>query len=205
MNLVALSQSRLSQALIGAILASAWLFFAILHIQAFNATGMFSYLIFCATESLIALLYLLRSNPVSVSSDPGDWAVAVAGTFSPFLFLPSPSGVWPQATVLIVAGALLQLGGMCSLNRSLGLVPALRVLKTGGLYRVVRHPLYSSYLLTFTGYLLVNSSLRNLLVYIGSIVLLAIRIQREEAHLSLDSDYRAYMSRVKFRLVPFVF
>ena len=31
------------------------------------------------------------------------------------------------------------------------------------------------------------------------------RIQREESHLVLDSDYRAYMARVKFRVLPYVF
>jgi len=94
---------------------------------------------------------------------------------------------------------------MISLNRSLGMVPALRKLKTGGMYRLVRHPLYLSYFVTFSGYLLANSSLRNLLVYLFTMALLVVRINREEAHLSADSDYRAYMSRVKFRVLPYVF
>lgn len=205
MNLATLCQSRLSQVLIGAIMACAWLYFAIIHVRAFNSSGHWTYLIFCAAETLTALLFLVRSNPVSVSSDPRDWSLAVAGTFVPFLFLPSGTVLLPQASILIVVGALGHLTGMLSLNRSFGLVPALRVVKTRGLYRFVRHPLYASYLLTFSGYLLTNWSLRNLAVFTVSMLLLALRIQREERHLALDSDYRAYMARVKFRVLPFVF
>ena len=205
MNLITHSQSRLAQGVIGGIMACAWIFFAVVHVVAFNRTSNWSYVVFCATESLTALLFLVRSPPVSVSPDPRDWVLAFAATFFPFLFLPSDAALLPHATLLIGLGALIQLSGMLSLNRSIGMVPALRVLKTGGMYRVVRHPLYASYLVTFSGYLLTNSSLRNLLVYLLSMALLAVRIQREEFHLTLDSDYRAYMARVKFRVLPYVF
>jgi protein-S-isoprenylcysteine O-methyltransferase Ste14 len=205
MNLATLSRSRLSQALIGAIMACAWIYFAVLHVRAYDASGNWSYLVFCITETLTAGLFLVRSAPVSVSADPRDWALAFLATFVPLLFLPSASALLPQAAMLVVAGAIVQLGGMLSLNRSIGMVPAKRVIKTGGIYRIVRHPLYASYLLTFSGYLLSNWSLRNLMVYLLSMALLAVRIQREESHLALDSDYRAYMGRVKFRVLPFVF
>jgi protein-S-isoprenylcysteine O-methyltransferase Ste14 len=205
MNIATLFSSRPSQLLIGAIMACAWVWFAVLHVNAFDQSRNWSYLIFCVTESIAAVLFLVRSNPVTVSPDVRDWMLALTATVFPFLFLPSAQGILPAASWIIIAGALLQLSGMLSLNRSIGMVPALRKLKTGGMYRFVRHPLYSSYLVTFSGYVLANSSLRNLLVYVVTMLLLVIRIQREEAHLSQDSDYRAYMSRVKFRVVPFVF
>lgn len=205
MNLAALSKSRLSQALIGAIMACFWIYFAVIHVLAFNSTGNWTYLIFCVSESITALMFVVRSDPVSVSNDPHDWLLAVAGTTLPFLFLPSANSVLPQAALLIVIGAVGHLWGMLSLNRSFGLVPALRKVKTHGMYRVVRHPLYASYLLTFYGYLLTNWSLRNLAVALASTLLLAARIQREERHLAQDSDYRVYMSQVKFRVMPFVF
>lgn len=205
MNLASLFSSRLSQLLIGALMATAWILFAVLHVRAFNGSGNWSYLVFCVTESVTALFFLVRTIPVTVSSNPVDWTLAFAGTFMSFLFAPSASGVLPQGAVLIGIGALLQLAGMLSLNRSIGMVPARRVVKTGGLYRLVRHPLYASYLVTFSGYLLANSSVRNLLVLVGTMALLALRIEREERHLALDSGYREYMSRVKFRVLPFVF
>lgn len=205
MNLAALSQSRLSQVLIGAIMACFWLYFALVHVQAYNSKGDISYLVFCITESLTALLFVARSNPVSVSTSTHDWSLAVAGTFMPFLFLPSGSNLLPPAGALIFIGALGHLWGMLSLNRSFGLVPALRKVKTHGMYRLVRHPLYASYLITFCAYLLTNWSLRNLAVAVTAALLLAARIQREERHLAQDSEYRDYMARVKFRVLPFVF
>ena len=205
MNLATHSQSRLAHAVIGAVMACAWIYFAVVHVLAFDSTGNWSYLAFCATESLTASLFLVRSDPVSVSADPRDWALAFAATFIPFLFAPSDTAVLPAAALLIGAGALVNLCGMLSLNRSIGMVPALRVLKTGGLYRFVRHPLYASYLVTFSGYLLTNWSPRNLAVYLLSMALLALRIEREECHLATNSDYRIYMGQVKFRVLPFVF
>ncbi|UUZ53225.1 hypothetical protein LP419_30660 [Massilia sp. H-1] len=79
------------------------------------------------------------------------------------------------------------------------------MVKTQGLYRLVRHPLYASYMISFSGYMLTNTSLRNVAVFGVTIALLAMRILREERHLSLDSNYREYMARVKFRVLPFVF
>lgn len=205
MNIATLFASRLSQLLIGLIMALAWGAFAILHVRAFQATGEWIYLVFCATETFTAIFFVLRTAPVTVSPNTGDWALAFAGTFASFLFEPAASGVLPDAAVLIYVGALLHLGGMLSLNRSIGMVPARRVVKTQGLYRLVRHPLYASYMISFSGYMLTNTSLRNVAVFGVTIALLAMRILREERHLSLDSNYREYMARVKFRVLPFVF
>lgn len=205
MHLATLSKSKLAQMLIGAIMACFWIYFAVIHVVAFNSSGNATNLIFCATESLTALLFIVRSDPVSVSPDPLDWSLAVAGTFVPLLFMPFGTNLLPPAALLIVIGAIGHLSGMLSLNRSFGLVPALRKVKMNGMYRVVRHPLYASYVLTFSGYLLTNWSLRNLAVFVAAILLLAMRIQREERHLMQDGDYRAYMARVKFRVLPFVF
>lgn len=205
MNLASTFSSRLSQLLIGAILAVAWIAFAWLHVGAFNKSGNWSYLVFCITETITAVLFMIRTAPVTVSSNTSDWALGIGGTFAALLFAPAGYGVLPAAAVLVTIGATIQLAGMLSLNRSIGVVPARRVVKTGGLYRFVRHPLYASYLVTFSGYLLANSSIRNLAVYVLTLVLLSMRIVREERHLSLDENYRDYMARVKYRVLPFVY
>jgi protein-S-isoprenylcysteine O-methyltransferase Ste14 len=102
-------------------------------------------------------------------------------------------------------GAAIQVLGLISLNRSFAIVAAKRVIKTAWMYRVVRHPIYASYCLTFTGYVLANTSPANVTIYAISIVFLIARIFREEAHLSLDPLYREYMQSVRYRLVPFIF
>jgi protein-S-isoprenylcysteine O-methyltransferase Ste14 len=42
-------------------------------------------------------------------------------------------------------------------------------------------------------------------VYAASMLLLVLRLLREERFLSTDVRYRVYMRQVKYRLLPFIF
>jgi protein-S-isoprenylcysteine O-methyltransferase Ste14 len=187
------------------LLASLWSTFALAQVSAWRNDGDWTYLVFCAAETLGAMLFLLRTAPLAISSHAGDWLAGMGGTFGVFLFEPTGWGVLPAASLLVTLACLLQIGGLLSLNRSFGLVAARREIKTGGLYRMVRHPLYASYLLSFTGYALSNSSWRNLAVAGGVTLLLLVRLLREEHLLRQDATYRAYMRQVPYRLIPLIF
>ncbi|MEG2033764.1 MAG: methyltransferase, partial [Janthinobacterium sp.] len=78
-------------------------------------------------------------------------------------------------------------------------------IKTGGMYRVVRHPVYASYLVSSSAYLLTNVSAANGAVYVLAMLMLVARLLREERFLFTDVRYRVYMRQVKYRLLPFVF
>lgn len=201
----ALFASRVLHAAGALLLAAVWITFCYSHLLAWQRHGELSYLLFAGSESLVAMLFLLRDRPAAVSDAPLDWLLALAGTATPLLFTPSGQGVLPQGAALIAAGVLLQIGGLLSLNRSFGLVAARRTVKTGGLYRLVRHPLYASYLLMYLGYVLVNSSLANVLLGLLGVALLMARIVREERFLARDLHYLDYMGRVKYRLIPLLF
>lgn len=200
-----LLKSRLPNLLVGVSMAAVWGLFCYAHLLAFRHNGDWSYLLFVASESLAALLFLIRSEPVGVSHAPLDWTLAIAGTAAPFLFMPADAALLPAARLLIVAGVLLQIAGLLSLNRSFGLVAAQREIKTTGIYRLIRHPLYASYLLSYTGYVLVNTTWANAAVGVLGAVLLLCRLQREERFLAQDLQYRVYMRQVKYRLLPLVF
>jgi protein-S-isoprenylcysteine O-methyltransferase Ste14 len=191
--------------LLGIFLALGWGLFSYSHLIIFQATGDWTYLLFCAAETLTAVLFLVRAEAVSVSHSPLDWILAIGATFMPFLFVPSSWGVLPQAKFLLVAGISVQIAGLMSLNRSFAVVPATREIKTAGMYRLVRHPLYASYFIALTGYVLANTSTVNIGVYITEISLQFFRLFREEKHLSMDLAYFAYMKRVKYRIVPYIF
>ncbi len=105
----------------------------------------------------------------------------------------------------MAAGVLMQILGLISLNRSFALVAAKRAIKTDFMYRWVRHPIYASYLIVFTSYLLVYPSVNNLMVFAVLIPCMVGRIYREEVHLSQDPVYRDYMQRVRYRLIPGLF
>lgn len=190
---------------IGLALGGLWAFFGLRQIEAFVATGRVSYLLFGMTEILIAAFFMARSTPRSVSSKPADWLVSITGSFAPSLFTPAAAGVLPAAAGLIYLSLALQIFGLLSLNRSFAIVPALREVKTKGLYRLVRHPLYAGHLLGMTGYVLANTSVLNAVVWAVTAACLVSRMFREEAHLACDPAYLGYMREVRYRLLPGVF
>ena len=204
-TIATLFSSRRASLLTGIAMACLWSVFASAHVLAFLHGGDWSYLLFCAAETLAALFFIVRSAPVSVSTDAGDWLLAIGATFAPFLFAPSDMAIWPGARYLLAVGSLLQIAGLLSLNRSFGLVAAQREIKTGGVYRVIRHPLYASYLISLSGYLLANTSLANTAIYVTTMTMMVMRLLREERFLSTDVRYRVYMRQVKYRLLPFIF
>jgi len=110
-----------------------------------------------------------------------------------------------MASIAISAGTAIQILGLISLNRSFALVAAKREIKTAWMYRIVRHPIYASYCLTYAGYVLSNTTLNNVIIYILATGLLCARIFREEQHLAIDPLYREYMQAVRYRLVPYIF
>jgi protein-S-isoprenylcysteine O-methyltransferase Ste14 len=191
--------------LAGVLMAPLWGWFAYRHMSVFFMTYEWSYLFLCLAETLGAAFFLVRKLPQSVSSAPFDWIVAVVGTFSSFLFLPADWGVVPAAKYAVVIGSGLTILGMVSLNRSFAIVPANREIKTAGMYRFVRHPLYASYLVMLTSYVLANTTFENVLVFAFVMGCMFIRMFREEKHLALDAEYRNYMRKVRYRLIPFIF
>lgn len=199
------ARSREFSVFSGVLGAAAWVFFSIAHLANFKQTGDPSMILIVAAETLVAALFLLRSSPQSVSMNPLDWFVAIAGTFAPMLFRPSDFGVLPAASHVMVVGLVLQILSLVSLSRSLAVVAAHRTIKTGKMYRFVRHPLYASYCVVFTAYVLAHTSLPNVITYVAFIVLMLGRIVQEERHLSASDTYRDYMKQVRYRLVPFVF
>lgn len=201
----AILQSSRTSFYSGVFLATTWGTFAYIHIMAFQKTGEISLLMFCLSETLTAAFYIFRSEPKTVSILPLDWLVAIGGTIAPLFLRPAPWGVLPMASIAISAGTAIQILGLISLNRSFALVAAKREIKTAWMYRIVRHPIYASYCLTYAGYILSNTTLNNVIIYILATGLLCARIFREEQHLAIDPLYREYMQGVRYRLVPYIF
>jgi protein-S-isoprenylcysteine O-methyltransferase Ste14 len=160
------------------------------------------------SETLGVLLVLMRRRATVLSSHPLDWALAFAAINLPLLAVPAAAGTRvPEAVsvALMLAGLVIQIAAKLTLGRSFGIVAANRGVKTGGLYRVVRHPMYAGYTLIHIGFLLGFPSLRNALLYLAALGLEIARALREEAVLDRDPVYRTYAARVRYRLLPGVF
>ncbi len=120
----------------------------------------------------------------------------------------SPGHVaWPAAGLaLVTLAAGLSLVSLLAMGRLFGVRPALRGLVTSGPYRLVRHPMYLSYVLADIGYNLQEwNSVTLLLVLVGWLVgwaSLVYRIHAEERLLSQHAEWPAYVVLVRYRLFP---
>ncbi|WP_427312728.1 methyltransferase family protein [Cupriavidus sp. H39] len=106
---------------------------------------------------------------------------------------------------LQAAGLAWQIYAKFTLRFSFGILPANRGIVSHGAYRFVRHPIYLGYVIADIGFLLTNFGLQNLLVYVGLYVLQYVRITREEALLSNDSEYLRYRQKVRYRVLPGIY
>ena len=74
-----------------------------------------------------------------------------------------------------------------------------------GLYSIVRHPMYTATVFLFLSMPLVLGSLISFFVFLIYPVLIIFRIKYEEKLLVNELDgYLAYKSKVKYRLIPFI-
>ena len=90
------------------------------------------------------------------------------------------------------------------LSRTIEVQDGQTVVSTG-LYGIVRHPMYLATLLMFMPLPLILGSLWGLLAFAAYPVMLVVRICNEEKVLSAGlSGYTEYKTKVKFRLIPYV-
>ncbi len=100
--------------------------------------------------------------------------------------------------VIFILFSFLKIGVIPSISKS-GLV-------SSGMYKIVRHPIYSGTLFLFLGLILINSSVLPLLYFPLSILLYYIMTIFEEKDLIriFGNDYTLYSQNVKCRIIPFV-
>ena len=163
-------------------------------------------IIFITMETLAVLLLMNRTDPVKRSTSAIAWTAAFSGTFIPLLLSPYGTPVSSIAgDILMMAGGILAIISYLSLNFSFGISPALRNVKTKGLYSLVRHPMYLSYFVLYTGYLGISFSPFNAAIVMAMFALLGLRIHYEEKLLMTSDDYRTYAEKVRFRMLPYIF
>jgi protein-S-isoprenylcysteine O-methyltransferase Ste14 len=172
------------------------------------ADGSLANLLLLPSEGLVVLFLLLRRRARKISMHPSEWLLALAGTCAPMLIRPETAHALVPAQVgatVVLMGMVIQILAKIALGTSLGCVPAHRGLKLNGPYRFIRHPMYAGYALGHIGFLLMNPTLWNLILYLGCETLMVLRLLAEERLLSADPRYRAYQTEVCYRLVPGLF
>lgn len=176
---------------------------AIASYQRYLRTGALSAFGVLAINILILALFLIRRPARDETRSPALWTLAFAGTALPLLLRPAtPWHGPPVGPMLEIAGAVMLFAALLSLRRSFAVVPGNRGIQRGGMYRLVRHPVYLSELTLLLGVVLANPSALNAMVWACECALQFARARAEERFLSADPLYGAYCTRVRYRLIP---
>jgi len=199
----------LKSSLFNALLALICCFFAYRRIRLLmNAFSPFElgHLIF---NIVLAALFLTRTRASVVTMNPAHWIVALITSFSGFFFVKgnaSPSQACVLASqALIFCATVLEGAAVVTLGRSFGFLPALRQVRTGFIYKIIRHPMYLGCILVRLTYCVRNALLSNFILFALIVFLYAIRTKQEEEILSNNGVYVGYMRQVKYRLIPGLF
>jgi protein-S-isoprenylcysteine O-methyltransferase Ste14 len=174
----------------------------------FRRTGHLTGLLLLASESLVVALTIVRRRAAVVNRSA--WAaavtlVSVAG--QPLLRTGGVAPLAPDALTAVLSGAGLAvvIVGKLALGRSFGIVPANRGVVARGPYNVVRHPIYTGYVITHLAFVIAHPTPWNVAVVLAADTALVVRALIEERVLGTDVAYRAYCQRVAWHLVPGVF
>ena len=90
------------------------------------------------------------------------------------------------------------------LSRTIEVQEGQKVVDTG-LYGIVRHPMYAVTLLLFLSIPLILGSVISFAIFLAYPFIIAKRIKNEEQVLTEGLEgYSDYKSRVKYRLIPFI-
>ena len=195
--------ARLCQAAINVMVL---LMFGLLVISAYHhfaTTGSTRFLGILLVNLLFLGLFITRRAATAETDSLPLWLLAVAGTACPLLLRPSDgAGLMIVGSIIQITGIVLIAGGLLSLRRSFAVVPGNRGIRDGGLYRMVRHPIYFSELVALLGAVLINPSVANWTIWLCECGLQYARARAEENFLSDDPVYRSYRERVRYRLIP---
>jgi protein-S-isoprenylcysteine O-methyltransferase Ste14 len=132
-------------------------------------------------------------------------AVAYLYPYAQVIYLrwsPGEAASQSAGLILVTLAAVLSLVSLVTIGRRFGVRPALRDLVTSGPYRLVRHPMYLSYIVADIGYNLEEWNLVTLLLVLVGWISLICRIRIEEKILSHHARWSTYTSFVRYRLVP---
>jgi protein-S-isoprenylcysteine O-methyltransferase Ste14 len=90
------------------------------------------------------------------------------------------------------------------LSRTIEVVDAQYVIDTG-LYSIVRHPMYTATIFLFLAMPLVLGSLLSFVIFMLYPIIIVLRIKNEEMVLSRELvGYKEYLTKVKYRLIPYI-
>jgi protein-S-isoprenylcysteine O-methyltransferase Ste14 len=163
---------------------------------------------FLARMAVLLVLVIIRTRHIGIDRNVFHQAIALVAFFSGLAFVgektANESLLWSARTVMCI-GMVLGIMTQINLGRSFGILIARRRIKTKCLYGIVRHPMYFTDILFKIGMFLKMPSWGNTAVLVLGVACYVYRAIQEERFLAQSQDYREYMKKVRYRLLPGVF
>jgi protein-S-isoprenylcysteine O-methyltransferase Ste14 len=187
---------------------AAWIGYDLLKLAQFLLAGFGGAVEFVLVAALAVTLInvLRRPRPLATRLDAASLlACAVSlGLFDAALALTDlPFAAGPATEVLGLAAAMLLLAGVVALGPSFSILPAAISVRTAGPFALVRHPIYTAYMLSSLG---IAIGYRNWLIGAAAALDAAALVWRaalEERLLAHTlPEYVAYRLRTRYRFLP---
>jgi protein-S-isoprenylcysteine O-methyltransferase Ste14 len=195
--------ARICQAALNILVVALFLLLAAASYRKFGESRSIQAFGVLAVNALFVGLFLFRRPAKSETPRLSLWLLSVTGTALPLLLRPSDSaGLIRVGAAIQLLGIVMVAAGLLSLRRSFAVVPGNRGIRQGGLYRIVRHPIYFAELVALLGVVLVSPTVANWAVWLSECGVQFARARAEEDFLATDPVYRAYRERVPYRLLP---
>jgi len=156
---------------------------------------------------IVIVTMVSRTAPVRITPNPWYWLLTFVASYWGFFLsalIERGGAIVPDvvSNAISIVALAVAVYARLSLGRSMGLVPAQRVIVTRGAYRFVRHPIYAGIFIGYLGFMLRMYSPRNVaLALIGS-GLFVVKSFIEEGFLREDREYADYLTRVRRRWFP---
>ena len=154
---------------------------AALAVYRWQASGYLFFALMALRDFLVCSLLLVRRAP-RATGGTRDIVLAYASSFLVFLYQSAPTGVgatgYVTANTLFVVGFLLATLATLELGDRMGVSPAKRgVICNTGVYRMLKHPMYTGYIVAEVGWILLNPI--NAVIFVFSILGYWLRMRAE--------------------------
>ena len=175
------------------------------------SAGTFDYveISFTLQNIFLITLILVRWEHKGVDKNIVNQTVALIAFLSGAAFMGQPVSGGPVAMnisrIIIFFANMLGLITMLNLGRSFGILIAFRKVKKGGLYSIVRHPMYGTDILLRVGFVISHINWYTAIIFIISTSLYVYRAWLEEQFLMRQAEYQAYTKIVKYRFIPYIY
>ncbi len=209
---------KTKQWVVNAIVASLWAYYSYLNVlflhtywNAALQSILVIQILFFINNSSLTIFFLIRHAPKESSFNVKECMIAIYGTFASYLYATEGAVVLVPAKFVVIIYLLMAIFvffsilSIFSLGRSFAILPSNRKIQTGGMYRFVRHPLYSLYIHFYICFLLIRFSPLNLAIFISFCLACYLRAKYEEKLLLNDPIYFEYYHRNRYMFIPMIF